>query len=258
MKNIMKGILLVLGIGLIVFTTKIIVEKAISNRQSALDNSLIVNKNDLLIGYQSHSDVETIVANEYRLPVPLFNQRADPPLEYGCEVTALSMILQYYHLDYDKNDLAEKIKKEPYQYNSGEFGDPDIGFVGDMTGEKPGSGVNVGPIYDLANELVEEPYEVFNSTGTKVDELLEIVQNGSPVWTIVSTDYEVPNEKDFIDWPTKNGMKKFLPKHHSAVIIGFSPDKVFLNDPYGLVQEVEREKFEQLFEKMGKQSLYIK
>ena len=84
MKNIMKGILLVLGIGLIVFTTKIIVEKAISNRQSALDNSLIVNKNDLLIGYQSHSDVETIVANEYRLPVPLFNQRADPPLEYGC------------------------------------------------------------------------------------------------------------------------------------------------------------------------------
>lgn len=260
MKKFSKGFLLVLMVATIIFGTKVVVEMAMTNREAALDTNRtqLTKKNDLLIGYTDASDEEKLVASEYQLPVPLFNQLADPALEYGCEVTALSMLLAYYHFEYGKNELAKKITKEPYQDKGNLFGDPDIGFVGDMTGENPGTSVNVGPVYQLASELVEEPYEVVNSTGENLDSLLKVVEEGNPIWVIVTTDYEVPKEEDFLSWPTRNGEKKILPKHHAAVISGFDTDYVFLNDPYGKRQRVEKTKFNSLFEAMGLQSFYIK
>ena len=129
MKKFSKGFLLVLLIATVVFGTKVVIEMAITNRKAALDTNRtqLTKKTDLLAGYTEASDEEDFQATSYQLPVPLINQLADPQLEYGCEVTALSMVLQYYHLDYTKNDLAEKITKEPYNDKEGVFGDPDIG-----------------------------------------------------------------------------------------------------------------------------------
>lgn len=258
MKKFIKGFLLVLLVATLIFATKIVVEMAIENRKSTIEQSKVTPKNDLLIGYQDDAEEPNEKVGEYQLPVPLLNQLADPPLEHGCEVTALSMLLQYYHFDYGKNELAKRINKEDYEVSEGIFGDPDIGFVGDMTGKTPGTSVNVEPVFQLAKEVVKGPYQVVNSTGSKLDDLLEVVQSGSPVWVIATTDYKVPKEDDFVEWPTKNGMKRMLPKHHAAVISGFSQNKVILNDPYGKIVEVDKKTFNDLFEKTNKQSIYIK
>lgn len=260
MKKFIKGFLLVLLIAVVIFSTKLVIEMAASNRKKTLNtkDNEISKKSDLLIGYENYSDVVVLEADSYLYPVPIINQMADPPLLYGCEVTALSMLLQYYHFDYTKNDLAEKIAKESYEIEAGIYGDPDLGFVGDMTGENAGTAVNAGPIYELADSIVTSPYEVINSTGTDVSELLEIVKEGNPIWVIVTADFQVPKDSDFMDWPTKNGKKQFTKKHHAAVISGFDETHIYLNDPYGTIQKIDLDVFEQLFEKMGKQSVYIK
>lgn len=260
MKKFIKGFLLVLLIAVVVFGTKVVIEMAVANRKAALDTdrTQLTKKNDLLVGYQEDIEEAEIAVSNYSLSVPIFNQLSDPPLEFGCEVTALSMLLSYYEYDYDKNKLAEMINKEPYQDKEGLFGNPDLGFVGDMTGEKSGMSVNVEPIYELSKEIVTEPYEVINSTGSDLDSLLDVIQTGSPVWVIVTTDYKTPKSTDFIDWETRNGMKKILPNHHAAVISGFDSENVFLSDPYGTVKTVEKNQLSDIIDAMGRQSLYIK
>ena len=214
-------------------------------------------KNNLLIGMRTTQE-NTSNVESYKLPVPLINQMSEPALKYGCEVTALSMLLGYYHFDYSKNDLQDRIEKVPYQDEAGYLGDPDEGFVGDATGKNLGTGVNVGPIEKLAKNVVNENYTVVNSTGEELDHLLGLVKDGHPIWVVVTIDYSVPKSSDFLDWRTKNGIKQVSFKHHAAVIIGFDQENVYLNDAYGKEVKIEKSKFNQIYQNMGKQSLYLK
>ena len=72
--------------------------------------------------------------NKIVLDVPLESQFDDVALENGCEVTALSMLLQYYGYDTDKNELADELDYQPLYTESGNHGNPHLGFVGDITG----------------------------------------------------------------------------------------------------------------------------
>lgn len=217
----------------------------------------LVQKTNLLIGMDER--VEKIKKETvYKLPVPLINQMSEPSLKYGCEVTALTMLLNYYHFDYTKNELQDVIEKEVYQDDLGYFGDPDKGFVGDATGKQPGTGVNVAPIEKLARKHVDEFHKVINSTGESLSNLLSLVEEGTPIWVIVTIDYSIPSEKDFIDWPTQNGVKQVSFKHHAAVITGFDSSNIYLNDAFGKKISVTKKEFDQIYSKMGKQSLYIK
>jgi uncharacterized protein YvpB len=81
------------------------------------------------------------------LDVPLIAQ--NPELKYGCEVTSLAMVLQYAGIKVNKTELANSIKKDndPLIIGKGgnieHWGDPNDGFVGDITGKKKGYAVYV-------------------------------------------------------------------------------------------------------------------
>lgn len=259
MRNrLVKTLLTVVSITIIIFLLIYINESYINKREVA--RLARVEKtsfhNDLLIGY---AESESLSGTEfYDLQVPLYNQMEAPSLKYGCEVTALSMILSHYKFNYDKNTLQDMIYKEVYQDENGFLGDPDIGFVGDATGETPGTGVNVGPIVQLANDIVGDNYQVVNSSGVSIDELLQSVSEGSPIWIAVSIDYTIPKKSDFIEWKTKNGIKKISIKHHAAVITGFDGETVFLNDSYGKKVTIGKKKLDDIYIGMGSQSMFLK
>jgi len=69
-----------------------------------------------------------------RLDVPLLNQLDPPALLLGCEVTALAMIMQYNGIPVTKNELADRLPVVPIYYENGLHGNPNEGFVGDVTG----------------------------------------------------------------------------------------------------------------------------
>ncbi|MGX7023912.1 C39 family peptidase [Vagococcus hydrophili] len=259
MKKIINiSVILIISVASL-FGTKVIFTMAVENNRIAKEKCHIryTKHPNLLKGMNTVTTQENQLS-EYHLPVPLFDQMSEPSLIYGCEVTALSMILTYYSFDYNKNQLQEKIKKEPYQVSDTLLGDPDSGFVGDATGKNPGTGVNVQPVFDLAQSLVNSPYEVVNSTGSSLSELFMQIKAGRPVWVITTIDYKVPRKEDWIDWPTENGLKKYGVNHHAAVITGFDKENVFLNDPYGKEVTVSQDTFEKIYNETGKQSLYIK
>src|SRR5574342_673296 len=92
------------------------------------------------------------------MDVPLINQ--NPELKYGCEVTSLTMMLNYAGVKVNKMELYRKVKKDGdpiRRSNNGDilrWGNPHEGFVGDMTGRNAGYAVFDKPIERLVNEYL--------------------------------------------------------------------------------------------------------
>lgn len=188
-------------------------------------------------------------ADSYQLDVPLYNQLSEPALKWGCEVTALGMLLAYYGFDGDKNHLQEAIAKVPYVDEYGMMGNPDVGFVGDATGKSLGTGVNHGPVAQLAREKVTGPYGVIDATGSELDLLLAQVKVGNPVWVAVTIDYQIPTAADFQTWQTAQGPVQVTFKHHAAVLTGYDQEFVYLNDAYGKKVKIESQHFEKVYQR---------
>ncbi len=80
---------------------------------------------------------------EVLLDVPLESQFDSPSLENGCEVTSLSCFYLFYGYETTKNQLAEQLDYVPVFNADGTHGDPNEGFVGDISGGDWAMGVYV-------------------------------------------------------------------------------------------------------------------
>ncbi|MBV6681466.1 C39 family peptidase [Bacillus thuringiensis] len=94
--------------------------------------------------------------NERKQTVIMKEMQQKPELMRGCEITSLSMILQFSGVQVEKLELASKIKYVPFESN-GRKGNMHKGFIGDIaTFNKPGLGVYVEPILELAKLYVPD------------------------------------------------------------------------------------------------------
>ncbi|MHC5248094.1 C39 family peptidase [Enterococcus sp. LJL90] len=164
--------------------------------------------------------------------VPLINQLDSPRLRNGCEVTSLAMMLNYYNIEVSKNELADALPSVAYQDEEGYYGDPNEGFVGDITGDI-GAGYFVyhEPIFNLAQNYLTEDLTAIDFTGSDFSKVQYFLSTGSPVWAITTTNYAATN--DLETWETVNGPVEISMSEHCVVLIGYDEEYVYLNDPYG-------------------------
>ncbi|WP_084362148.1 C39 family peptidase [Robertmurraya korlensis] len=172
----------------------------------------------------------SLAQNNAMLDVPLIKQ--NPELRYGCEVTSLAMMLQFAGVQTNKMDLYNKIKKDndPIVKQNGDiirWGDPDEGFVGDMTGRSAGYAVFDGPIINLINAYL--PGKAVNLTNKSFSEIEAHVAKGFPVVVWTTGDYRLPDRPE--SW--MHGNKKIITPLdlHAVVLVGFDQSFVYLNDP---------------------------
>ncbi len=193
--------------------------------------------------------------NKVVLDVPLINQMDDPKLYNGCEVTSLAMLLQYHKINVSKNTLGDEIETVPLDYDDGQHGNPNVGFVGDVTGDSAGLGVYHGPVAKLAQKYSKNVHDISGQSFSKVIERLEL---GQPVWTITTVNFAPVD--DFQDWQTPQGEMKITFSEHSVVITGFDRKNslIYINNPFGNKnQAVSWNDFEDAYNQMGKQAIYI-
>jgi len=157
----------------------------------------------------------------------------------SCEVASLLMALNYRGVEVTENELIQQLPisdPEPRQSNN-IWGDPDLGFVGNIDGTMPNTGYGVyqQPIHDLAAKY--RPAKIIDN-GTLSDLIAELT-NGNPivVWGVV-----VGRSRD-ISWKTPEG--KIITAQldeHARTLIGFTgksdkPELMILLDPlYGKVR----------------------
>lgn len=192
---------------------------------------------------------------EQKLDVPLENQMPDLP--NGCEVTSLSMLMNYYGIKVNKNELAENIQHVDFFTDRGKYrGNPNQGFVGHMSIANAGWCVYNGPLYNVARKYTTH---IENITGSNFLSLLKLVSNGHPVLIITTTTFNQVN--DMQTWDTNTGKVNVTPSSHACVITGYSKPKkvVYVNNPYGYKnQPVNWKNLQASYNQQGRQALYIR
>lgn len=191
---------------------------------------------------------------EQQLDVPIENQFPEYP--NGCEVTALSMLLNYYDVNITKRTLARHIKHVP-SFEGGKYmGNPHKGFVGYMTIANAGWCVYNEPLYNVAHKYTNR---IQNYTGHSFMQVMKLVSDGHPVMIISTLKFKPVN--DMRTWQTHSGKVKVTPSSHACVITGYNKKKriVYVNNPYGHKnQAVSWKNIEGSFNQQGKQALYMK
>lgn len=187
-----------------------------------------------------------------------------PELPTGCEITALTMVLEYYGYDVDKTTMAaEYLPTAEPDFFYGEDGTlygPDIlrSFVGDPSSEF-GYICGAPAIQTAANDYLLEhggAHAAVDKTGASLKELYELVARNIPV--VVWVTIEMEDRYDVESWYTDSGeYMDWSTQDHGAVLIGYSQDTVSLADPISGMVDYDREQFESVFESRGSQCVII-
>lgn len=215
-----------------------------------IGSSYLFNKNKI------NDEIDWMtMKQEQKLNVPLENQMPDLP--NGCEVTSLSMLMNYYGIKVNKNELAENIQHVDFFIDGGKYrGNPNQGFVGHMSIANAGWCVYNGPLYNIARKYTTH---IENITGSDFLSLLKLVSNGHPVLIITTTTFNRVN--DMQTWDTNTGKVNVTPSSHACVITGYSKPKkvVYVNNPYGYKnQPVNWKNLQASYNQQGRQALYIR
>jgi len=188
------------------------------------------------------------------LNVPLENQF--PELPNGCEVTSLSMLLNYYDIKVNKLELAQNIDHVPSFTNNGKYrGNPHVGFVGHMTIANAGWCVSNEPLQKVAQKYTNR---IRNFSGHDFVQVMKLVSNHHPVLIITTTTFNKVN--DMQTWQTAQGTVHVTPSSHACVITGYDKKTrtVYVNNPFGVKNEkVKWNRLESSYNQQGKQALYI-
>jgi len=195
------------------------------------------------------------------LDAPLVKQ--NPELPSGCEITALTMLLQFDGIQKDKMELLPKMETDPTPIRWAEdgsiayWGNPNLGYVGDITGKKKGFGIYHAALFELLKKYIPEGIDL---TRSSFDRLEQQIAQGIPVvvWTTIT--YTVPKEEQWVVWDSPLGPVKTTFQEHSVLLVGYDEGHVYVNDPLsgGIKVKIEKEQFISSWEAMGRQALSYK
>lgn len=187
-----------------------------------------------------------------------------PELPTGCEITAMTMVLNYYGYNVDKVTMAldymPKIQAEFYRGEDGRLMGPDLEnfFVGDPT-EDTGYICGTGAIVTAANAYLTDVGSDMTAVAMKnaqPEELYDLIDQGTPVviWCTINmedraeTDSWYREDGTYMEWSTND---------YGAVLIGYDEDTVTVADPIYSRITVSRVQFEKIFAERGGQCVIL-
>ncbi|PGQ06287.1 S-layer protein [Bacillus cereus] len=183
-----------------------------------------------------------------------------PELHNGCEVVSLQMLVEH-QIGRSLNKVAfafempfDQTKLKNYKTSSQIWGDPDVGFVGDVTGNTPGYSINPEPLKRLLDKYARGT----NLTGNDFSVLEDYVRNGKPVVTWVTV--ALNNPRPITTWKTPGGKTiNGRMNTHAVVLTGADDNYVYYNDPFYGTKNVKVSKswFASIYNQMGKKALSV-
>ncbi|GAB7387091.1 hypothetical protein BSNK01_09270 [Bacillaceae bacterium] len=196
----------------------------------------------------------------FLLDVPVVRQF--PEFHNGCEIASLAMLTQYVGLPYGKQELAGMVPKDPTPLRRDsrgriiQWGDPNAGFVGDITGKNPGYAIYHKALARFLDSLYDGKAK--DLTGSDFEDVLKEIVKGKPV--IVWTTIDFTPTGEWLEWQTKDGRTiRATFKEHAVLLVGFDENFVYVNNPYNgqKAQKIEKESFVKSWEQLGRQAVTI-
>jgi len=252
---IVLGILAIAGAGSNLLNTKASSESSGEEQQSKKEKKAVQKEESAV-----EEKPETYLITEF----PLIEQM--PELPTGCEITALTMALDYYGFAADKVEMATRYLPTlpdagTYVGNDGRIYGNDLNqyFIGDPQTEN-GIICGTGAIKTAADRFLEacdSPYRAEERTGISLEELYQLVSEDTPcvVWCTIGMQDRVPQQ----GWYTQNGeYVDWAVMDHGAVLIGYSAQSVTIADPIAGIVKYDRTQFEKVFRSRGNKCVFLK
>ena len=259
----MKKILYEAIIIFVVIINIILGIKVYNNTNINGDNNLFSENNinvedEVEMNNKSVESLET----EVRLDIALINQL--PELYNGCEVTSLTMLLNYKGINVDKITLANEMPVDNtplIRNNNGEissWGNPNKGFVGEVSSYGGiGYAINPEPLIPLASQYYDG--EVVNLTGESIDNIKRSIMQGNPVLVWVTADFSRPSRMQ--SWLDSDGNEvEGTFETHTVLLTGYDESNFYYNDPLSQYKDasISIENFEIVWNDMGRKALSVK
>ncbi len=187
-----------------------------------------------------------------------------PELPNGCEVTSLSMLLTAAGHPVDKLVLAREQPTDPTPltlvpggdednlHNVVRWGNPDVGFVGNVYGSV-GYAIYHRPLAAFLGRLL--PHRAVDLTGSPLTEILRHVASGRPVLVWTTADFRPTN--DWVHWRSPTGVVRATQNEHAVLLVGYDAQHVYLNNPLNGdgAQPTDRAEFEAAWVQLGRQAV---
>jgi len=189
--------------------------------------------------------------------LPVSNIFQLPQLPTGCEITSLTIVLNYLGYPVDKEDMASNYleKSEPFE---GSFNDYFIGSPWDAFAW----GCYAPVITNSANHYLKDQGSkliAYNTTGYSMEELCVQLAAGNPVivWTSQSLDEETTSTPIILEDGTTD---YWYSNEHCVVIIGYDLQKGTLTvcDPLEGIVERDFNTFTARYEEFQRMGVVIK
>lgn len=192
------------------------------------------------------------------MDVPIINQF--PELRNGCEAVAALMMLRKFGVDTDKEKFSHSIPKDdtPLEKRGNDvtvWGDPEKGFVGDITGRAPGYSIDPKPLKRFLEKYVEKPVDL---TGVEPEILERYLRAGNPVVTWTTVNFKDLDSYDTWVTPSKKVINATF-NTHAMTMTGFDDKYYYLNDPYTGTKNyrVTKQRFLEVWNSLGKKAISL-
>lgn len=197
---------------------------------------------------------------EVVLSVPYISQQG--VLATGCELVSAAMVLRYCGVPASVEDVAARTPRADLTWSaSGLSGEhPARAFIGDPHSPE-GFGCYAPVIVSVLNSFLKGTgRKAVDRTGSGLAELaLSRVAKGDPVLVWVTMNMKEPRPgKSWKLWGTGETFR-WIAGEHCMVLVGFSADRYYFNDPYesnGLVS-YDRKLAESRYEALGRQAAAV-
>lgn len=195
--------------------------------------------------------------------VPLVMQ--NPELPTGCEITSVTMVVNFYGYDYDKIIMTDKYldKSNNFYYENGQlFGpNPQKFFLGNPRstsgyGLQCFSGTWVNSLNKVFEENKSEHYAE-DITGRSLKELENELQF-APILISASIDMNPATPRVlFKDSETKEDVTTYR-NFHCVVLVGYDENYYYINDPLGTFSKLEKARLERAYTSTGQQAVIVR
>ena len=185
---------------------------------------------------------------------PVVYQR--PELPTGCEVTALTMLINYYGYPVSKTTMASTYLPQVASGYTGRV-DLDYYFCGNPYGV--GIGCGAGALVTAANSYFTASGSSLRGvdiTGTSATGLYDYIGNGKPV--VVMVTIGMANRKNVQGWYTTGGKYvTWSDNDHGVVLIGCDANSVKVACPLFGIKTYSRAQFEKVYATRGNRAMII-
>lgn len=177
----------------------------------------------------------------------------NPELPTGCESVSLTIALNYYGFELEKTTIAD----EYLDYSDKDFVSA---YVGNPHTES-GAGCFAPAIEKAANKFLDgtdSKLKAEDISGTSLEELYAYLANGTPV-VVWNSMYMNELEKTEQTCVYEGKTYYWYRKEHCVVLCGYDKEKdiVMVNDPLEGIVERNAERFEELYNQMGKMAVVL-